>query len=286
MKSRHFSTFAALAVALGHASVCATAATTPKVFSAVVNYSKHQIVATGQNFSPSGLAPTVYFATTQLVLVSFANQSITATLPTGFAAATYGLVIVNSNSQAATFDVTLGAAGPMGPQGLPGVQGPAGTQGVQGPPGPMGPTGPPGPAGTATILTGFCSGLGGQPKTPTGLFYGLGTENTVSFCMNDEPVGDLQSVGLPLPSGGTLKNLIVAAKTDGTNPSYEVQVRVFVNDEPTNLTCTFNVSSGIPCSDKLDTVIVNAGDRVVAQMTGQPWTQGFALTMHLALEKQ
>src|SRR5204863_2395470 len=59
------------------------AATAPKIFSTVVNYSNGQLHINGQNFSPSGLAPTVYFATTQLVLVSFSNKAIIATMPTG-----------------------------------------------------------------------------------------------------------------------------------------------------------------------------------------------------------
>lgn len=137
------------------------AATSPRIFATVVNYSKGQVNIAGQNFSPSGLAPTVYFATTQLALVSFSNLGITATLPVGFSPATYSLTVVNSNSQVATFDVTLGAVGPMGPQGppgTPGVQGPPGQQGLQGPPGPPGTPGLPGPPGPSHAYTASSSG--------------------------------------------------------------------------------------------------------------------------------
>ncbi|HXI44055.1 MAG TPA: collagen-like protein, partial [Bryobacteraceae bacterium] len=121
------------------------ATTTLRIFSSVVNYTTNQIQVNGQNFSPSGLAPAVYFATTKLTLVAFSNQQIKATLPAGFVAATYSLIVVNSSSQAATFDVTLGAVGPSGP---PGAQGPQGIRGLQGAQGATGPAGPPGPAGS------------------------------------------------------------------------------------------------------------------------------------------
>ena len=130
MRSHRFTRFTSLAVqvfvVLGSVAICARGATTPKIFSAVVNYSNNRMTITGQNFSPSGLAPKVSLDNTQLTLVSFTNQSITATLP-ALAAGTYSLVIVNSNNQTATFAVTLGAAGPAG------VQGPPGPAGVQGP---------------------------------------------------------------------------------------------------------------------------------------------------------
>ena len=128
----------------------ASAATAPKIFSTVTNFSTNHISITGQNFSPTGLAPTVYFATTRLTLSSFSNQAITAMLPTGFAPGSYNLAVVNSNAQAVTFAVTLGAVGPMGPQGPPGVQGPPGPQGSQGPQGAPGAQGPQGPPGLST----------------------------------------------------------------------------------------------------------------------------------------
>ena len=151
-------TLLCLCLALAAAQI-GFAASAPKVFSTVVNYSKDQIFATGQNFSPSGLAPTVIFATTMLAVVSFTNKSVTATLPKGFVPGTYSMVIVNSNDQAATFDVTLGAVGPMGPQGPAGVQGPPGAQGTpgsQGPPGAQGPPGLVGAPGAAMILDTSC----------------------------------------------------------------------------------------------------------------------------------
>src|SRR5262249_3329669 len=77
----------------------------------------------GQSFSPTGVAPTVYLASAKLTVAAFSSQTITATLPPAVAPGTYRLLVVNSSSQSATFDVTLATVGPMGPQGPPGVQG-------------------------------------------------------------------------------------------------------------------------------------------------------------------
>src|SRR5690348_10714523 len=89
--------------------------TAPKVFSTVVDYSTNQIQVAGLDFDPSGVAPSVTLGTTTLTLVSFSPGQITANLPAGLAPGTYRLTIINSNSQATLFNVTLGAAGPMGP---------------------------------------------------------------------------------------------------------------------------------------------------------------------------
>src|SRR5580658_6982471 len=70
-------------IAIGTGCLASTPVT---IYSAVVNSQKTQITVTGSNFSPSGLAPTVVFAHTQLVLASFTSQKVVAQLPTGFAA--------------------------------------------------------------------------------------------------------------------------------------------------------------------------------------------------------
>jgi IPT/TIG domain len=103
------------------------------IYSTVVKTSASEITITGANFSPSGLAPKVVFATTTLALVSFTSHSAVAKLPTGFAAGSYSLIVTNSNSQGGTFSVTLGAVGPVGPQGPGGPQGATGPQGAAGP---------------------------------------------------------------------------------------------------------------------------------------------------------
>jgi len=168
-----------------------SASTAPAIYSTVVNTSNNHITINGANFSPSGLAPKVVFATTTLTLASFTNRRLVATLPAGFSAGSYSLVVVNSNSQVATFSVTLGAVGPTGPQGPAGAPGPAGPQGATGATGPAGPAGPqgaigpqgpagaqgpPGPQGSAappSILTGYC-GSGAPRQFLSSVFEGLG----------------------------------------------------------------------------------------------------------------
>ena len=124
-----------------------SAADATAVYSTSLNMSNSQITIAGQNFSPSGLAPTVTFAHTILALVSFTNQSVVATLPVGFAAGSYSLAVSNSNNQTAAFVVAVGAVGPVGPAGPAGPQGVAGPAGPQGPTGSQGAAGPAGPAG-------------------------------------------------------------------------------------------------------------------------------------------
>jgi|ERR1022692_2848284 hypothetical protein len=141
------------------------ASTAPAIYRTVLKKSNNQITITGNNFSPSGLAPTVVFAHAPLALVSFTNQTIVAQLPAGFAAGSYSLSVTNSVPQTGTFSVTLGAvgptgpAGPQGPAGPAGPQGPAEPQGATGPQGAQGPTGaqgPPGPAGPSHAYSASC----------------------------------------------------------------------------------------------------------------------------------
>jgi hypothetical protein len=180
------------------------ASTAPAIYSAGVNASNHHITINGNNFSPSGLAAKVIFATTTLTLVSFTNQKLVATLPAGFAAGSYSLVVVNSNNQVATFSVTLGAVGPAGPQGpigLSGPQGPIGPAGPQGPAGAIGaqgPTGPQGPPGSSNhAYSASCASCGTYYSmttilslpVPAGSFVinaktvlGVGMEGAVGSC--------------------------------------------------------------------------------------------------------
>lgn len=286
---------AALTAAIG------SAATTVAIYSTVVNTSNNQITITGNSFSPTGLAPTVVFAHTSLSLASFTNHSAVAKLPAGFAAGSYSLTVTNSNIQTATSTVTLGAVGPVGPQGPAGPQGPqgpAGATGPQGPTGPPGPQGPPGTPGPPAILAGYCESNGGV-GVPTGLFTGLGT-NTDYSCFNGLSASDTtgtQNTGLPLPSGGVLKNLgLVAYAVQAVGPppttyDFVVTVQVWINSVVTNLACTTTVTvtnQAFTCSDPVDTVNVNAGDVVSVMMTtpAVPKNPSISMAMNLALEKQ
>jgi hypothetical protein len=125
------------AASLGGTSL--RAASSLNIYSAVVNTANNRLTITGQNLSPSGLAPTLVFANTNLTLLSFGNNSAVAKLPVGFAAGSYSLAVTSSAGQNATTTVALGAIGPTGPQG------PTGATGPQGPTGPEGSVGPAGP---------------------------------------------------------------------------------------------------------------------------------------------
>jgi hypothetical protein len=288
-----------LMLCLGALALRAEAASTPKIFSAVVNPSNNRITATGQDFSPSGLAPVLVFGTTTLTVISFSNGSVTATLPVGFTAGTYSLTVTNSNSQTAAFDVALGAIGPAGPQGPAGPEGPAGpkgARGAQGPAGSQGPAGPPGAPGTPAILTSYCSnGSPGTPNYSFGFFDGLGA-NSGSYggCFNEWPLGTRGLLtGTLMPSAGVLKNLTVVAYGNDLyppSPSIQVTVQVLMNAVSTPVACTITVSSvnqPVPCSDPVDMATVNAGDMVAVTMTTPTASAATsAMTIIVSLEKQ
>lgn len=290
-----------LLVVLGTPAVWAAGA--PAIYSTVVNTTNNHIAITGDNFSPTGLPPTVTFAHTTLALVSFTNKSTVARLPAGFSPGSYSLTVANSNSQTATLSVTLGAVGPTGAQGPGGPQGSAGATGPTGSPGPQGPTGPAGPPGApgaAAILTGWCdSGV----NSVIGLLPGFGAadgpggSNSTGGnpnCFNGLSASATVS-GLPLPSSGILQNLIVQAFGSSSASGMQAQIQVYVSSSPTNinatnLSCTFtfgNQPSGSfgSCSDTTDKVSVAAGDSISVQMT-TPAIRGAAVWLAVSVEKQ
>lgn len=157
--------------------------------------------------------------------------------------------------------------------------------------------GPPGLPGSATILNGYCFGLGSPGLV--GLFVGLGSEwSGNGACLNGESAdlvnsGDTRfTTGLPMPSPGILKTLTVALNpTLGgiqAMDSYQIEIRVFVNLMATSLTCTIaGAAPAVPCSDNTDTLVVKSGDRIAVQMkkvSSGRITAG--LSIHVALEKQ
>jgi len=294
-----FGSFAAL-VSVG----LSAASTAPAIYSTVLNTSNNHITITGNNFSPSGLAPTVVFATTTLTLVSFTNHKLVATLPTGFAAASYPLIVVNSDSQVARLSVTIGAVGPAGPQGPTGTAGPAGPQGptgangAPGPAGSQGPQGPPGAPGSPAILSGFCWASPNPALNPTqGLFLGLGGIPMSTECFqggNPADTTGLNGMGIPMPSAGVLQNLTLVGLGNANVPwQGSIQVQVWVNFIATSLVCTAEVtiaSGKTSCSDFVDTVNVNAQDTVSVAMTGTaaPGSPSgvYMSSMSVSLEKQ
>jgi len=290
-------------VALVITTEVSAASTAPVIYSAVVNTSTKSVTITGNNFSRSGHAPKVVLATTTLTLVSFTNQKLVATLPAGIPAGSYSLIVESSNTQAATFSVTLGALGPTGPQGpagATGAPGATGAQGMQGVQGVQGPQGVPGTPGSGTIFNGYC--IQGSTIAPAngvfsgvGLLVGIGSPLPTNSCFNGASPTDANGdvVGALMPSPGTLRNLYMTTPLaylgkEGTPAS--IQVQVWVNSVATNLTCTVGsadaIYPGIPlsCQDTADAVSVNAGDMVSVTMTGT--AVGVYTVMLVSFEKQ
>jgi len=137
----------------------------PVVNNGTINYAKNQVTLNGSGFEPAKAAPVVRLNGAALVLDSFTNAEIVATLPAKTPAGTYTLTVVNSEGGSTVFDLTYGAEGPqgpMGPQGAAGAKGPAGLQGAQGAQGPagvQGPTGPTGPEGPPGVLSSSANGV-------------------------------------------------------------------------------------------------------------------------------
>jgi len=274
------------------------------IYSASLNTTNNRITITGANFSPSGLAPAVALGNTTLALVSFTNHRTVAQSPTGFAAGSYSLTLTNSNSQTGTFSVTLGAVGPTGPQGPAGPQGstgPAGPQGATGPTGARGPRGTPGAPGAPSILAGYCVLSGAVAQGTVGVFNGLaalgnlggtGCFNGLNPASPPQPGGVNLTLGLPMPSGGVLKNLTLVGYSVQSGASFQIQVQVWVNFVATNMACTMTVATlfqTTSCSDPVDTVNVNPADTVSVVMTAVSpgGTQGVsAPAMYVSLEKQ
>ena len=150
----------------------------PVISSAAANFLVNPpvLTITGKNFG--AVAPSVTLGGTPLTVQSFTPSMAVATLPTGTNSGSYQVVLVNNERPlhpSATFDVTLGAAGPAGPMGPAGPQGPAGATGAQGPAGPQGatgPTGPQGPMGASTVYfaKSYSVAINGTNYTPLGGF--------------------------------------------------------------------------------------------------------------------
>ena len=86
----------------------------PMVNSGTINYSNNQVTITGSGFEPSKTAPTLLFNGATVLVSSFSNTQIIATLPAGIPPGTFNLTITNSSASSTVFDMTYGAIGPQG----------------------------------------------------------------------------------------------------------------------------------------------------------------------------
>jgi hypothetical protein len=129
----------------------------PVIISALPDASVNptQLTITGNNLG-SG-KPLVTLDSFRLLVATFTSTSVTALLPAGLKPGSYLLILQpngeDNGNKAATFDVTIGAAGPKGDKGDPGLPGPPGAPGLPGVQGPPGPQGPPGTGGSSDIYS-------------------------------------------------------------------------------------------------------------------------------------
>lgn len=147
----------------------------------------------------------------------------------------------------------------------------------------------------SAILTGQCIATTPNNVTTDAWLADLGNHLTNPVCWSGLNPNDN---GVPLPSGGILKNLAVSARySDGgsTPASWPTSVTVYVNGSVTALTCSLSLSGGtstpttINCSDTTHTVSVNAGDVIAVKMSTSgvtcSGTSCPSLSIDAALEK-
>jgi len=169
-----------IALSFAFLAVAAAQGTAPSISATTVDYtvSPPQISIAGANFG-TGQGTVTLDGLSSITLLTWTNTVITGQLSATQAPGTFVLQVTTSSSTVASFDATIGAAGPNGPSGPAGSTGPAGPTGPTGPPGPAGATGPAGPQGP------------GGPTGPTGAMGAQG------------PAGPTGPAGAAGPQGGT-----------------------------------------------------------------------------------
>lgn len=136
---------------------------TPVITHTAIDYSTMTIYVYGSDFGTR--KPVMKLGDTQLVLLSWHPEWVTAQLPSDILPGSYSLTLFctyrrHHKMTEASLSVAVGAEGPQGepgPQGPMGLTGPAGPQGPLGPQGPIGLTGPTGPQGPVGL-----AGAGGS----------------------------------------------------------------------------------------------------------------------------
>jgi YVTN family beta-propeller protein len=160
--------------------------TTPAIYGSFVTGAGTQLEILGTGFSPTGQAPGVKLGNVGLVLLSWTDTQLLATIPSE-PQGCQSLNVTNSANAAAKSYACFGFVG---------VQGPTGPQGLQGPPGAQGPSGATGPQGSQgqqgqTGLTGPQGPQGASPNYPDLAllrWYGVNQAGN-SFAVLNGPTG-------------------------------------------------------------------------------------------------
>jgi len=161
----------------------AAAGGAPSISAATVDYtvSPPQITIAGSNFGTAQGTVTLD-GMSSITLLTWTDAAITGQLSATQAPGTFLLQVTTSSTTVASFDATIGVAGPTGPTGAAGPTGPAGPSGPAGTTGPIGATGP--------------AGLRG-PAGPTGSAGAMGVQGPVGPTGPTGPAGPQGSAGAP-----------------------------------------------------------------------------------------
>ena len=261
-------------------------ATTPEVVSTSINSAVTQLTIKGTDFSPTNSAPAVVLGVDTLVLVSFSNTQIVATLPTNEPSGSYELSVTTAGGAAhtSTFGVTIGVVGPTGPIGAQGPQGFTGATGATGPVGATGSQGPIGNAGATGAVgpQGQIGNTGPQGSTgPTGPTGDIGPQGPIGnqnpglfgFIVNNQIFG--YTTNISLTSTNTLLPAIGGGVSTGT--IYEGVIKGYDYGSGSFNHLRVMLSSPLPSS---------AGDLHIGfrnQTTGIVMTTGFAESYFVVL---
>jgi hypothetical protein len=248
----------------------AWAATTTSVVSAVVDSSADRITISGTGFKPAASAPTVTLDNLSLTLVSSTNLAVVAKVPTSLAPGSYLLTVMNSASQSATFNVTVGAVGPAGATGPAGPKGATGATGQAGPRGATGPAGPIGMPGTGVVYSESFDLADGSVSGPGWGTLTLGLTSGIVLPASGGPGSTAVSYTV-VPAACTVKAVYGSASDpgDGLAPLTSVSLELALNGEKTALPGCKLTSTPHSCTLPTDPISVNAGETLSYLLTIQ-----------------
>jgi microcystin-dependent protein len=203
-----------LTLALAAVAADKTPGNDPKqvvIVSTEADYAIGKLFIKGRNFGVTTPGVTLNGLPLTVMTSTSGAGEIQAMLPAGIAPGSYLLVVSfgTNASDVASFDATIGAAGPVGPKGDKGDTGTTGSQGLKGDTGARGDTGAQGPKGDtgATGSTGAAGPEGPQgqigPTGPQGAKGDAGNTGAIGATGPQGPQGEVGPTGAPGPKGDT-----------------------------------------------------------------------------------
>jgi len=224
----------------------------PVITHTAIDYSTMTIYVYGSDFGTR--KPVMKLGDTQLVLLSWHPEWITAQLPSDIVPGSYSLTLFcifrhHHKMIEASLSVAVGAEGPQGepgPQGPMGLTGPAGPQGPAGAPGAVGPIGLQGSQG----LIGLTGPAGPQgPEGPPGPVGPIGPQGSQGLIGLTGPAGPQGPEGPQGPTGP-------AGKAGSIDPSKLHSVRCATRSSCACPAGETLISGGAQCSLESDTPLL------------------------------